>query len=1406
MIRLFNTFLQHKIMLSVFMLFFFCSFTQAQVTGPTAVDTHSTHRYYYDDGISYAFNNWVVSGPYTSAVKGNTGTNYYVDVAWAGVGTGSVTFRKKTIVLSTLANIVISVPAPTSGPSPDQNYVHTTTPKIATTNVSSLSNTDKIESIAYFDGLGRAMQSVGIRAGGNGEDIITHVGYDEYGRQAKDYLPYTASSTDGSFRTDGLSATNTYYDATKYEADFPSVTVSNINAYSEKEFEASPLNRVLKQAAPGKDWKLGNGHEIEFNYQTNHSTEVRFYDVSLAFANNTYTPTLQGGTTYFSAGTLYKTVTKDENHDGTSTKNHTTEEFKDKQGRVILKRTYNNSVAHDTYYVYDKFGNLSYVLPPKAEPQTTKPDATELSELCYQYKYDHKSRLVEKKIPGKGWEYIVYNKLDQPIYTQDANLDAQNKWLFTKYDAFGRIAFTGTFNNSGSRITLQNSVDNASSAYTQFEQKLSSPQTIAGVLIYYTNTAFPHGVHEIYTINYYDNYTFDKISGNSESSYGVTPETNAKGLATGSKVRVLGTSDWITTVSYYDDKSRPIYVYSFNDYLNTTDKVKSKLDFTGTVDETTTTHAKTGQSTITTIDYFTYDDAGRLITQKQKINSLAEETIVQNNYDDLGQLISKGVGGKTTQGRLQNVDYTYNIRGWLKQINNPISLGSDLFGFKINYNESTEGYQSVDKLYNGNISQTIWKTANDNVKRGYAYAYDDLNRITNGHSSKGSTLMTGDSFSIWGIAYDKNGNISRISRAGKYLSATQHIDELYYTYSNNKLLKVIDARSGSVANEGFKDGTNTGNDYTYDANGNMRTDLNKGISSNITYNHLNLPTLVTLSGGNISYIYDATGVKLKKIVSTGATTEYAGNYVYEGGSLKFFNHPEGYVDVNGSSYSYVYQYKDHLGNVRLSYKSDSSVTPVNVDDDFNSGTDGWSHTGSGSVSSSNQKLNISTINKYHKASKYLTITPNVPIHIEFDFEKGSMNLPYFFVQERINGVWESNSNRDAIANMSDGHYTLDLTLTGDYIRIYFEKGNSSDDGTLTTCYVDNFKLTQNGLEILEENNYYPFGLKHKGYNNVGTSHLALNWKYNGTEYEEALDLNLYEMPLRQYDPAIARWTSIDPVVHHSMSTYTAFDNNPVYWADPSGADSVDDWAAEKQGEWAAYDAGASARDVWGSGRMMSSNSNSRDTSSDSESSFCDAECQLRNTKREFKAHSIAFDMVGLDKDSKEYKRLSRRRASYLAMISDAKVQELAAPTDPLGIILHFGTLGIASRFGIGISGLRHLGKTRIFYVGEGAEAAARALAQNDSGMMTIYNTWYGRLGETISPYLSKTNSRAMWDKFSYLYARGANSAHTIFGPQRIGGKLMNSMSINSQSAWRRVEYRTLFRRGIEWSETILKGK
>ncbi|WP_412560624.1 DUF6443 domain-containing protein [Winogradskyella sp. MIT101101] len=938
-----------KFSLSLLVLIALSSFGHAQnLTGPTSVEPGNIETYTYNDGTSYAYDNWDIVGG-GSLGSSSTGTTYTVTVAWqASVGSGSVTFRNRTSIKETL---IVTREYGTTPPTlvTDLNYVHNITPRIATTSTGTLGSTDKIEAITYFDGLGRARQSIGIRAGGNSEDIITHIEYDEFGRNVKEYLPYSSSTDIGTYRVDALNATNTYYDGTDYDDDFLGMTTADINPYSEKEFDNSPLNRVMKQAAPGKDWKLGNDHEIEMEYLTNtSSTEVRLYTVSLTkYESNTaitYSPSLISNNEYYPPNELYKTVTKDENHDGTSSKLHTTEEFKDKQGRVILKRTYAlvNSIEekHDTYYVYDDYGNLSFVLPPKSESHIDKPNSTEVSELCYQYKYDDRNRLVEKKIPGKGWEYIVYNKLDQPVMTQDTEMKNDDKWLVTKYDVFGRVAYTAMKNTPGTRPYFQNLVNTHATA-TQHEEKVY-PGT--GYLnTHYTSNAIPLTLDEVLTINYYDDYEFDRDGGTSETAYGVTPITNAKGLATGSKVRVLGTNYWITTVSYYDSKARPIYVYSKNGYLSTTDKVKNDLTFDGRATETMTVHVKNGfpTTTITIYDKYTYDDANRLTEHRQKVNSAAlDEVIASNTYDDLGQLVSKGVGGKQNASRLQDVHYGYNVRGWLKSINGDPngSLGNNLFAFKIEYTDPI--LSSGVGLFNGNIAEIDWKTKSDNTLFRYTYYYDALNRITKADFAGGGYWSR---YQLNNVSYDKNGNILNLKRKGHIVAQPDRnistdfgtMDDLSYTYdsTSNRLVKVGDSADAS---QGFKDGNNVGDDYTYDANGNMTSDANKDISS-IDYNHLNLPTRVGFYSDHvdIDYIYDATGTKLKKIVgSTGTTTEYAGNFIYENGVFKMFSHPEGYVEKVSSgkstTYEYAYQYKDHLGNIRLTYADSDKDGEVDI--------------------------------------------------------------------------------------------------------------------------------------------------------------------------------------------------------------------------------------------------------------------------------------------------------------------------------------------------------------------------------------------------------------------------------------------------------------------------------------------
>jgi RHS repeat-associated protein len=127
----------------------------------------------------------------------------------------------------------------------------------------------------------------------------------------------------------------------------------------------------------------------------------------------------------------------------------------------------------------------------------------------------------------------------------------------------------------------------------------------------------------------------------------------------------------------------------------------------------------------------------------------------------------------------------------------------------------------------------------------------------------------------------------------------------------------------------------------------MILDRNKGIT-NINYNHLNLPNGIVFNNNlatAINYTYNAAGAKVSKYVNIGANssaanntslTEYLGGYQYNNGTLQFFPHAEGYVKhtvnpSNGTSeFDYVYQYKDHLGNIRINYTFDTATSSLRI--------------------------------------------------------------------------------------------------------------------------------------------------------------------------------------------------------------------------------------------------------------------------------------------------------------------------------------------------------------------------------------------------------------------------------------------------------------------------------------------
>jgi hypothetical protein len=143
---------------------------------------------------------------------------------------------------------------------------------------------------------------------------------------------------------------------------------------------------------------------------------------------------------YYADGTLSVTITKNENW--VSGREGTTEQYTDIEGRVILTRSYVNVSGTltmlSTYNIYDDFGYLCFVLPPKSNPDNMVMTTTTYDNTCYQYWYDAKGRVFRKKTPGKGWDFILYNKLDYIGQTQDANprklSPQQPEYRFFLYD------------------------------------------------------------------------------------------------------------------------------------------------------------------------------------------------------------------------------------------------------------------------------------------------------------------------------------------------------------------------------------------------------------------------------------------------------------------------------------------------------------------------------------------------------------------------------------------------------------------------------------------------------------------------------------------------------------------------------------------------------------------------------------------------------------------------------------------------------------------------------------------------------------------------------------------------------------------------------------------------------------
>ena len=256
----------------------------------------------------------------------------------------------------------------------------------------------------------------------------------------------------------------------------------------------------------------------------------------------------------------------------------------------------------------------------------------------------------------------------------------------------------------------------------------------------------------------------------------------------------------------------------------------------------------------------------------------------------------------------------------------------------------------------------------------------------------------------------------------------------------------------------FRDGTNSDDDYEYWLDGSLKKDKNKKITS-IAYNYLKLPEVITFDDNKtITTEYDASGTKLKKIVSGGETTDYEEDDIYVNSVLYQTSHDEGRI-VDGV---YEYNINDHLGNLRVAFR-DSLGIAVPTQSIF---YDSWGLSMKG-MSITRNSLNF---NKFQYNSK------------ETQLETGFIDLGNRMINPTIGRMLSVDRFSEKYEHLSPFHFTGNnpiniIDINGDSLML-FKNGtyiSTIDNGKKeTTGFNQESKTDKSGKETFTGGQSFSF--------------------------------------------------------------------------------------------------------------------------------------------------------------------------------------------------------------------------------------------------------------------------------------------------------------------------------------------
>ena len=832
-----------------------------------------------------------------------------------------------------------------ASPSTAQNYVASLTPRTEQETIDT-NEEQTTTSLSFVDKLGKPTQSITWKGVPDKSlDIInSSTIYDAFGREKKSILPTQSNVATGDFVSTAETLANSFH--------------GDANAYIENIYENSPLNRISQQFNSGADLRTAPASPKTF-FNESAGTDIPRYTLS---GNNVIK-----GTLTYTANSLYKTGSIDE-------VGNETVEIKDNEGKLIQKQTKigtNNYLT--THYIYNELNQLKAIIQPEAYPLMA--DIAYTADHLFFNNYDDKGRVIVKKIPAAGLEYLVYDRWDRLVLSQSAMQRTSNKWTFFKYDALNRIII------SGEKVFSGKTHDNLQ-ADAMADPDHHEVYNGTGITNYTLGTSYPTidtGTDAVYQINYYDSY--DDNTWTSGLDFDDTETSHkqalAKGMLTGTKVfnQVTGNS-WLRTANYYDYKNRLIQTHKEQHLATQPDVCSYEYNFAGETLLKKHKHKKPGDVLLKEIHSNTLDHLGRILINNHSIDD-KPTNMANYGYDNISRLKTKLInsqnGGETkangdwsspsvwlngqlpasnswvkikhsinipanykaygatieeysgagiTMGLdsylylnptaspnpLQKIDFDYHVRGGILGINLnggavSTALDNDLFSYKLDYKKDN------------NILSQNWKNSVANQERSWTYAYDGASRLSS------ATYAPGGSYTLSGITYDKNGNIKTLARNG--------IDNLEYDYTGtgNRLNYVKDLANNDA---GFKDNAGGGNgqDYTYWEDGSLKSDRNKGIYQIDYDTYLKKVKQISFNSTLTEFVkfyYSGDGNLIRRESSIANNKwDYTDGLIYKNEVPYQMNTAEGRAVFNGTDWEYEFEYRDHLGNLRSSFKNGGS--------------------------------------------------------------------------------------------------------------------------------------------------------------------------------------------------------------------------------------------------------------------------------------------------------------------------------------------------------------------------------------------------------------------------------------------------------------------------------------------------